>query len=359
MNGNPQPTRGGDKPPTNMPFLIAPAPPKKLPPPPAPVSPAMWAVMVLLFVASFVVLMRVVSELRNRPLPAQSLYLITPMLLSSPTSAATRQSTPTLAPTATPSPSVTSTSTATTSPTSTPTPTPVPASPSATFAPVPATALALEVVSENPLAKWNNNFQLPVLPTPPPPPPASLPTLDTNWQAYVVAGLVGVNWFLAAVAFLMWRSAGKPTITPPPMVVNMPALPAPSPSMRVVGRNDERLPIQQIVAIAAPPPPHSPLVTAPLPASPPVTGDITGDITGITADITSDGDGDITGDAVTSPVTHTLHLPISPPRPLIGEEVAYCRQLHKNGMSKNQLCINFFGAKNPRRMALIQEALDE
>lgn len=345
-----------EKPPTNMPFLIKPAPPKKLPPPPTPVSPAMWLVVVVLFVASLAVLMRVVAELRSRPLPAQPLYLITPILLPPPTSTATRQSTPTLAPTATASPSVTSTPT----PTPTSTNTPLPASPTPAFSTVPATALAMEVVSENPLANWNNNFQLPVLPTPTPMPPVSLPPLETHWQAYVVSGLVAVNWFLAAVAFLVWR-AGKPTITPPPMVVNMPALPPPAPSVRVVGRNDERLPIQQIIAVAAPPPPHSPLVTAPLPASPPVTGDnrITGDVTSDNIDITSDGDGDISASPVTSPVTHSLHLPIVPPRLLVGEELAYCRQLHKNGMSKNQLCINFFGAKNPRRMALIQEALDE
>lgn len=357
MNEKLQPPRGGDKPPTHMPFLIAPK--KNSPPPPRGTdSMSIWAVMLILFFVSLAVLLRVVAELQTRPLPA---YMITPILLPSPTSTATRQSTPTLAPTATASPSVTPTTT----PTSTPTP--LPASPAPAFSPVPATALAMEVVSENPLANWNNNFQnfqLPVLPTPTPLPPVSVPPLDTNWQAYVVAGLVGVNWFLAAVAFLMWR---KPSVTPRPLVVDVvevPARPAPAPlppPIRVVGRNDARLPVQQIIAVAAPPPPHSPLVIAPLPASPPVTGDerVTGDVTGDDMLITSDGDGDITASPVMSLVTHTLLLPIVPPRPLVGEEIAYCRQLHQNGISKNQLCINFFGAKNRRRMALIQEALDE
>lgn len=335
-----------EKPPDNMPILFKPKPAGELPKaPPPPVSPVMWVMVVVLFVVSLFVLARVVVELKNRPLPAQQIDMITPLLLPSPTSTtSTRQPTPTLAPTATPSPTITPSPTATSTTTATPFPTPTP-----TAVKVPATV----AFPPRPLANWNSNFQFVLLPTPTPLPPVSAPPLETHWQAYVVSGMVAVNWVLAVVAFLMWRGAGLQSVTPPPLVVNMPALP-PSPP-RVVGRNDARLPIQQIVAISAPPPPHSPLLTAPPPLSP-VTGGITGDITG-------DGDS-VTSDEWLSPVTSpvmagAVRLPIVPPRPLVGEEIAYCRELHRNGMSKNQLCVNFFGGKNPRRMSFITEALDE
>lgn len=128
----------------------------------------------------------------------------------------------------------------------------------------------------------------------------------------------------------------------------------------MVGRNDRNLPIREIVAVAAPPT---------LPASSlPITGDapsITSDndtntsddhtITSDTPPVTSDSDTNTNG---ASPLP-AVALPIVPARPLVGEEVFYVQQLAKNGASKNQLCHIFFGAKNVRRMAFIDEALQQ
>ena len=343
MSFTPQPPKSGEKPPENLPFMLLPAQPK-------PSQPAwwMWLVVVILFIASLLILMRLVTELRrSTPLPAQPIAQITPLIF--PTATRPVASTPTLANTATSSPTITPTPTSTITPTPTPsqtaTATPTLPPPPATATPLP-TALFLVMENTPPAVSFQHTPQ----------PLPLLPPFRQNWQAYVVAGLAGTNWFLAVTAFLMWYRRPSPT-TPPPLFVSVPAGERVE---RVVGRNDRNLPIREIVAVAAPPT---------LPASSlPITGDapsITSDndtntsddhtITSDTPPVTSDSDTNTNGASPLPPVA----LPIVPARPLVGEEVFYVQELAKNGVGKNKLCHIFFGAKNARRMAFITAALQQ